>query len=75
MGWSSSFPVVVRIPYDGFLWGFGVVTPDEDKVTRTRFLECSRGGGCKVQCPNREFVGISGWMVVVVVTPMVLVAG
>ena len=52
-----------------------MVTPDEDKVTRTRILGGSRGGGYKVQCPNREFVGISGWMVVVVVAPMVLVAG
>ena len=28
MGWWSQFPVVVRIPYDGFLLGFGVVTPE-----------------------------------------------
>ena len=45
LGWTSSFPVITRIQYDGFLWGFGVVTPDEDKVTRTRILECSREGG------------------------------
>ena len=28
LGWWSQFPVVVRIPYDGFLLGFGVVTPE-----------------------------------------------
>jgi len=44
LGGCSRFPVITRIQYDGFLWGFGVVTPDRDKVTRTRFLECSRGG-------------------------------
>ena len=44
-GGRSQFPVVVRIPYDGFLLGNWVVTPDEDKVTRTRILGCSRGGG------------------------------
>ena len=26
--WWSQFPVVVRIPYDGFLLGFGVMTPE-----------------------------------------------
>ena len=27
LGWSSSFPDVVRIQYDGFLWGNGVLGP------------------------------------------------
>ena len=27
LGWWSQFPVVVRIPYDGFLWGNGVLGP------------------------------------------------
>ena len=37
-GWSQ-FPVVVRIPYDGFLLGFGVVTPDGDKTPGRTILE------------------------------------
>ena len=38
------FQIVVRLTYRGFLLGNRVVTPDEDKVTRTRILGCSRGG-------------------------------
>ena len=45
LGWWSQFPVVVRIPYDGFLLGNRVVTPDEDKVTRTNDSGGSGGGG------------------------------
>ena len=39
------FPVVVRIPYDGFLLGFGVVTPDGDKTPGGTIQGCSRRGG------------------------------
>ena len=45
LGWSSSFPDVVRIQYDGFLLGFGVVTPDGDKTPGRTILGGSGGGG------------------------------
>jgi len=75
LGGCSGFPVVVRLTYRGFLWGNGVLGPLTGFRPGGTILGGSRSGGYKVQCPNREFVGISGWMVVVVVTPMVLVAG
>jgi hypothetical protein len=34
LGGCSSFPVVVRIPYDGFLWENGVVTPETGQTAR-----------------------------------------
>ena len=72
--WCSSFPDVVRLTYRGFLLGNGVVTPDEDKVTRTRILEVLGGMGSRYRVQTGGFVGILGWMVVTVVIPMVLVA-
>ena len=69
-----NFQIVTRIPYDGFLWGFGVVTPDEDKVTRTRILEVLEVVGSRYRVQTGGFVGILGWMVVTVVNPMMLVA-
>ena len=45
MGWSSSFPVVVRLTYRGFLLGNGVDTPDGYETTRTNDSGGCRGGG------------------------------
>ena len=69
------FPVVVRIPYDGFLWGFGVVTPDGDKTPGQTILEVLGGMGSRYRVQTGGFVGILGWMVMTVVPTMVLVAG
>jgi hypothetical protein len=69
------FQIVVRLTYKGFLWGNGVLGPLMGFRPVGTNLGGSGGGGYKVQCPNREFVGKLGWMVVVVVIPMVLVAG
>ena len=68
------FQIVVRLTYRGFLLGNRVVTPDEDKVTRTRILEVLEVVGSRYRVQTGGFVGILGWMVVTVVNPMVLVA-
>ena len=60
LGWSSSFPVVVRIPYDGFLLGFGVVTPDGDKTPGQTILEVLGGMGSRYRVQTGGFVGILG---------------
>ncbi len=45
MGGCSGFQNVVRIRYDGFLWGFGVETPDGYQSPGQTILGGSRGGG------------------------------
>ena len=45
LGWTSSFPVITRIQYDGFLWGNGVLGPLTGFRPGRTILECSRGGG------------------------------
>lgn len=46
-GWGGlvDFQIVVRIPYDGFLWGFGVETRVWVQSPGRTILECSREGG------------------------------
>ncbi len=45
LGGCSRFPVITRIQYDGFLWGFGVETPDGYQSPGWTILGCSGGSG------------------------------
>ena len=60
LGWSSSFPVVVRIPYDGFLLGFGVVTPETGKTPGRTILEVLEVVGTRYRVQTGGFVGDIG---------------
>ena len=51
------------------------MTPDGDKTPGRTILEVLGGMGSRYSLQTGGFVGISGWMVVTVVIPMVLVAG
>ena len=64
-GWSgcSRFQIVVRIRYDGFLLGFGVVTPDGYQSPGRTILGGSGGGGQIGTGRNRWFcweIGVNG---------------
>ena len=57
------FQIVVRLTHRGFLLGNRVVTPDEDKVTRTNDSGGSGGYGQSVQGTNRWIrwdIGVDG---------------
>jgi hypothetical protein len=61
LGGCSRFPVITRIQYDGFLWGFGVETPDGYQSPGWTILVVLEVVDSLGQCPNREFVGVLGW--------------
>ena len=46
--------------YRGFLWGFGVVTPDGDKTPGQTILEVLGGMGSRYRVQTGGFVGDIG---------------
>ena len=69
------FRIVVRLTYTGFCLGFGVETRVWVQSPGETILGGSGGGGQFGTGETGGFVGKLGWMGLVVVTPMVLVAG
>ena len=60
LGGCSRFPVITRIQYDGFLWGFGVETPDGYQSPGWTILVVLEVVDSLGQGTNREFVGDIG---------------
>ena len=60
LGGCSRFPVITRIQYDGFLWGFGVETPDGYQSPGWTILVVLEVVDSLGQCTNRQFVGVMG---------------
>ncbi len=67
--------IVVRLTYTRFLLGIGVETRVWVQSPGQTILGGSGGGGQFGTGETGGFVGELGWMGLVVVTPMVLVAG